>query len=90
MAWSVDLTRSAVKQVKKLDPATARRILTYLDDTARAGSPRQRGKALTGPYGGLWRYRVGDYRIICDLKDEKLIILALTIKHRSTVYKDLT
>lgn len=50
-------------------------------------NPRQLGKALTGQFKGLWRYRLGNYRLICDIQDDKLIILALEVGHRKSIYK---
>jgi len=53
---------------------------------AQADNPRQSGKALTGPMGGLWRYRIGDYRVVCDIQDKTLCILVVRIGNRNTVY----
>lgn len=82
MAWTIEYDRDAVKSLKKLDKSVAANIVDYLDDIAALDDPRSRGKGLAG----LWRYRVGDYRIICDLHDEELIIVALELRHRSKIY----
>lgn len=88
MAWQIDLTDSAKKQLYKLDRATAKRITTFLRDrVAGSGNPRSSGKALTGPLGGLWRYRVGDYRIVCDIQDQALRVLVVIVGDRSDVYR---
>lgn len=87
LAWTIEYTGQAVKALRKLDKPLARRITSYLRDVAVLSDPRDRGKGLTGPLAGLWRYRVGDYRIICDLNDEHLAIIAVAIDHRSQVYR---
>ena len=68
MAWTVDYSATALKQLRALDKPLARRILDYLDERVigSADSPSA-GKTLSGPLGGLWRYRVGDYRVICSI-----------------------
>lgn len=87
MAWSVELTATALKQLKKLDRKWQGQILDYLEDeVAGKGDVRGKGKALTGNKKGLWRYRVGDYRVICDIEDDRMVILAVTIGHRREVY----
>lgn len=69
MAWSVEFNDIAERQLRKLDRQWQKKILDYLEDEiASLDDPRSRGKALTGDKGGLWRYRVGDYRIICSLE----------------------
>lgn len=88
MAWQIDYTRQAQRQLAKLDKAAARRILDYMDQqVAPKIDPRSLGKALTGQkLGSYWRYRVGDYRIICDIQDGKLHVLVISIGHRKQVY----
>ena len=89
MAWTVEYAESVRKPVSKLDPQTRARIRSFLEEKiARLDDPRSQGKALTGPFRGLWRYRVGDYRIICDLVDGRLVILVVKIDHRSNVYRE--
>ena len=66
MVRSVDYTETAARQLRKLDQHTARRILDFMDERiAGQEDPRSTGKTLTGPMGAYWRYRVGDYRVIC-------------------------
>jgi mRNA interferase RelE/StbE len=86
LAWKVEYDPDAVKALKRLDKTVARRIVDYLDEVAALEDPRSRAKALTGSFGGLWRYRVGDYRIICDVISEELVIVALDLGHRSKMY----
>ena len=76
-----------MKQLSKLDKPTARRIIDYLRETASGVDPRSRGKGLTGNLTGLWRYRVGNYRIIVPIEDDELLILAMNIDHRSQIYR---
>ena len=83
----VILTETFKKQLKKLDAAIAKRVLDYLERVELLENPRSRGKALTSNLSGLWRYRVGDYRILCRIHDNKLIITVIEIGHRSTVYQ---
>lgn len=87
MAWSVEFTKTAEKQLTKLDRTWQATILDYLEDEiAGCEDPRMRGKALVGPMKGLWRYRIGDYRILCDIRDDTLVILVVTIGHRKDIY----
>jgi mRNA interferase RelE/StbE len=86
--WRIELTRTAEKQIKKLDRAAQNSILTFLRNRLKpAPDPRQWGKALQGEKRGLWRYRVGDYRLICDIQDERITILVLELGHRKDVYR---
>ncbi|MFZ5490957.1 MAG: type II toxin-antitoxin system RelE family toxin [Pseudomonadota bacterium] len=88
MPWTIDYTGTARKQLLKLDKQTARRIVDFMDSrVARADDPRSIGKALSGPLGGFWRYRVGDCRVICDIQDGAVRVLVLEIGHRREVYR---
>jgi mRNA interferase RelE/StbE len=76
------------RQVRKIDPAARQRIREYLEQrVANLGDPRQIGKPLKGELASLWRYRVGDYRLICELRDEALVVLVIRIGHRREVYR---
>lgn len=86
-AWTFELTPRARKRLKHLDKPVAIRVLKALHDLTQLDDPRTRGKALTGNLAGLWRYRVGNYRIICSISDNTCIILALEIAHRSHIYR---
>ena len=83
----VILTETFKKQLKKLDSAISKRVLDYLEQIELLDDPRSRGKALTSNLSGLWRYRVGNYRILCRINDDRLIITVIEIGHRSTVYR---
>ncbi len=88
MAWTVDYTETARKQLRKLDKQVARRILDFLDERVTTSEePRSMGKALTGPLGSFWRYRVGEYRVICDIQDGRLRVLVVQIGNRREVYR---
>ena len=89
MAWTISYTETALKQLKKLDRPVARRLVDFMDErVVGAADPRSVGKALTGPLlGSYWRYRVGDYRLICDLQDGTLTVLVLEVAHRKDVYR---
>ena len=82
------LSDEAKKEFKKLDKPIALKILTKLElDLINHSSPRQSGKPLKGELGNLWRYRVGDYRIICEIQDNILTIVIVRIGHRKGVYQ---
>jgi len=88
LAWTIDYTDSAKQQLRKLDKQTARRIIDYMDERiAPLEDPRSTGKALSGPLGEFWRYRVGDCRVICHIQDEALRVLVVRIGKRSDVYR---
>ncbi len=87
MVWAIEYTATAERQLRKLDRQIARRILDYLDERiAPLEDPRTRGKALSGPLGELWRYRIGDYRVISAILDDRMLILVLELGHRASVY----
>ncbi|MBI3523279.1 MAG: type II toxin-antitoxin system RelE/ParE family toxin [Betaproteobacteria bacterium] len=89
MAWTINYTGTARKQLRKLDQQTARRIVDFMDGrVAKQADPRSTGDALTGPMLGVyWRYLIGDYRIICDIQDGVLCILVIEIGNRREVYR---
>lgn len=80
------IEKQAQKQFKKLDIQTQINIKDYILEIEMLENPRTKGKALAGDLSGLWRYRVGDYRIICDTDDKGSIIYIVKIAHRSSVY----
>jgi addiction module toxin, relE/stbE family len=82
----IEYAPAASKQFTQLDKPIQRRIKKYLSEIAILDNPRARGKELTSNLSGLWRYRVGDYRILCRIRDDKLIITVIEIEHRSMVY----
>lgn len=89
MAWNIELSSEARKNLAKLGASEATRVLKFLHQRLRLiENPRDLGKPLVGPtLSGLWRYRVGDYRILCRIEDEKITILVVSLGHRREVYK---
>ena len=88
MAWTIEYTETARKQLRKLDKQTARQIVDFMDGRITPlEDPRSTGKALVGVLGGLWRYRVGDYRVICEIRDGALVTLVVRIGNRREVYR---
>ena len=83
----IEYTPKASKQFSRLDKAVQTRIKKYMSEITTLDNPRSRGKALTSNLADLWRYRVGDYRILCRICDDKLIITIIEIAHRSIVYR---
>jgi len=88
--WELRYAAKATEQLLRLDRSVGRRIRTYLVDVVATGDPRSRGHSLTGSLAGYWRYRVGDYRVIAQIEDDHLIVLAVAIGHRSEIYKQTT
>ena len=88
MAWTIEYTDTAITHLRRLDRQTAQRIVDYMDQRVSVQeNPRELGQALRGPLGGLWRYRVGDCRVICDIQDQVLRILVVRVGRRDTVYR---
>ncbi|OGS50233.1 MAG: addiction module toxin RelE [Erythrobacter sp. RIFCSPHIGHO2_12_FULL_63_10] len=87
MAWTIEIDVGAQRTFRKLAKADADRITRYLADLLSLQDPRQRGGALTGGMKGLWRYRVGDYRVICRVEDGRMVVLVLDVGHRREVYR---
>lgn len=88
MVWTIEITRTAEKQIKKLDRMAQASVVRFLRERLKpAEDPRRLGKPLHGDKQGLWRYRVGDYRLICDIQDEKITVLVLEVAHRKDVYR---
>ncbi len=88
MAWRIEFDPAALKELEKLDKTVERRIVKFLlDRVANLEDPRQIGGSLQGSRSGLWKYRVGDYRVICSLEHDRLVVLVLQVGHRREVYK---
>jgi mRNA interferase RelE/StbE len=87
-AWRIELSETAEKQLARLGTTEARWIVAFLRERIDRNDPRGLGKPLVGKaFRGLWRYRVGDYRLICDLQDDRLVLLVVSIGHRRDVYR---
>lgn len=89
MAWKVELSAEADRELKKLDAQHARRILKFLHErVANLDDPRAIGEALqSSALGEFWRYRVGPYRLICTIQDDRLVVLVLRVGHRKEIYR---
>ena len=88
MIWRVEINDTARKQIKSLERQVQAGIVKFLRErVAGSGNPRQTGKALKGDMGDLWRYRVGDYRIICDIQDDVVTVLVIRVRHRRDAYR---
>jgi len=86
--WRVEFDVRAAKELKKLGSVARREITEFFNQRiATELDPRRFGKSLSGNLAGLWRYRIGDYRVICVIQDEKLIVLALKVGHRREIYR---
>jgi mRNA interferase RelE/StbE len=85
--WRVEFDRDAARDLRKLGTVAERAILHYLRRRiATAEDPRRFGKPLTGDLKGLWRYRVGDHRIVAAIEDDRFVVLIVTVGHRREVY----
>lgn len=88
MTWRIEFDPAAAKELRKLGETPARRIVEFLSTRiATLDDPRDLGDALKGKFGELWKYRIGDYRIIVDIRDNVLLILVVRIGHRREIYK---
>ena len=87
MAWTVDFTDLAQRQLDRLDRQVSDRVISYMSErVATLDNPRDRGERLRWNLRDYWRYRVGDYRVICDIQDETLVVLVVGVGHRRAIY----
>jgi mRNA interferase RelE/StbE len=89
MAWKIEVSAEADRELSKLDPQQSKRILKFLcERVAPLDNPRSLGQALHGSrLGEFWKYRAGDYRLICKIEDKLLLILVLRVGHRREIYR---
>jgi len=89
LAWTINYTESALRQLKKLDKSIALRVVDYMDErVATLDDPRSLGKNLVGPkLGAYWRYSVGDIRVICSIQDGEMRVLVIEVGNRREVYR---
>jgi len=89
LAWKIEFAESAARQLRKLDRTVSRRILTFLGErVATAEDPRRLGAALKGDeLGQFWKYRVGDYRVIAEVRDREVRVVVVRLGHRRDVYR---
>lgn len=88
MAWRIEISKSAEKQLEKMDREVARRITTFLRRLKMQDDPRATGAALKGSeLGEYWKYRVGDWRLICEIHDNRITIEVVRLGNRREVYR---
>lgn len=88
MIYKIEFSDTFIKQLKKLDRKSRQQILKYIKETILPlDNPRMLGKTLKGNLSGLWRYRAGNYRIICKIYDDKLLVCVLKVGHRRDIYE---
>jgi mRNA interferase RelE/StbE len=88
MTWKIEFEKNAQKDLEKLDQQIAKRLLSFLSRIEKLEDPRSVGEALKGSVlGSLWKYRVGDYRIISEIKDTTVLIVVLKVGHRRNIYR---
>lgn len=87
LAWTIEISEKAFRALQMMNKQTARRIKNELSEIAELEDPKSRGKALTSNLAGVWCYRVGDYRILCDINSNKLVVFVVDVAHRRKVYK---
>lgn len=87
MAWTIEIDDGFRRSLRKIGRPDADRITRYLLELEALEDPRQRGKALVGEFKGLWRYRVGDYRIVARIEAGRMVVLILTLGQRGKVYR---
>lgn len=87
MAWQIRFKENLNKKLKHIDKTALKTIFSALKELETIENPRTKGKALQGNLKKYWRYRVGDYRIICDIQDKEIVILVIDIGHRKDIYQ---
>jgi mRNA interferase RelE/StbE len=88
MAWSIEFDPDARRELEKLDKSVSDRILKFLRErVATLDDPRTIGERLHGPLRQYWKYRIGDYRLICYLKEDRLVVIVVRVGHRREIYK---
>jgi len=87
MSWKIELEIGAAKALRKMDKSAKKPIVDFIDALQATENPREKGQPLKGELGEYWKYRVGNYRIIAKIFDEKMIIVLVKIGHRKDIYK---
>ena len=86
--WRLEFSKHADRQLSKMDAGVRKVVVSWLlKNVDGCDDPRVHGKGLTGGLSGAWRYRIGDYRVLCEIRDKELVVLAIEVGHRSEVYK---
>ncbi|CAB0616655.1 type II toxin-antitoxin system RelE/ParE family toxin [Corynebacterium diphtheriae] len=86
-SWAIEFSPRAAKELRKLGRPVQKHIVAYLREISTLPNPQMRGKALTGNWAGFWRWRVGDYRLVAAIEDDRVVVV-VSIGHRSQVYED--
>jgi mRNA interferase RelE/StbE len=87
LIWKIEWDSKALKEAQKLDKNARKKIVEYLENRVLVSQdPYQFGKPLKGDKSGFWRYRVGDYRILCQIENQALIVLVIAVGHRKNIY----
>jgi len=87
VTWTIEFERAAAKEFRKLESQAQRRIRNFLEQRILTGeSPRIAGSPLHGTHSSLWRYRVGPFRVIVDIQDDRMIVLVVRVAHRRDIY----
>ena len=90
MSWDIVYSEKAVHTLAKIDKSNRDKILKWLDkNIVGSANPKAYGKSLAGNLSGLWRYRVGDYRILCEICDKELVVYVFAVGHRKNIYKGI-
>ena len=87
MSYRIIYSDDSLKQLKKMDNHAQTLITSYMRNIEKLEEPRAKGKALSANLRGFWRYRISDYRVICEIQDDEIIIIVVEIGHRSNIYK---
>ena len=85
--WRLRTSPQFEKAARRLDRTALRRVKSYLEEVCELDDPRQRGKGLSADRSGYWRYRIGDWRVIVEIQDRELVIIAVGLGHRSEIYR---
>ncbi len=88
MDWTIEFTKKSLKQFNSLDKVTQKKIDKFISKLINSDNPRRFGEALKGDLYLFWRYKVGDYRLICTIEDNVLLVKVIKVAHRKEVYKN--
>lgn len=86
--WRLETTAEFDRAARRLDKQSLVRIKRYLDAVLELGDPRDRGRGLTANLASYWRYRIGDYRVVVEIQDDALLLIAIGLGHRSEIYRN--
>ncbi len=87
MSWKIELEKNVIKKLRKMDSTAKKRITKFIDALEGSKDPREKGAALTGKLGEYWKYRIGEYRLIVKIFDDRLIIVVVKVGNRKDIYR---